>query len=149
LPRTRHSDRAGFTLLEALVALTIILAFAAALGPLLFQARRITLNADGRVAAQLLLRALLADPLDPAGLDGLSRDGESAGLHWRIAAEPTTIEASFPALARPRGAALTSPDQQVKPDRPRNWVAYRVVASVSWAPGQVISAETVRLGTSE
>jgi hypothetical protein len=28
------------------------------------------------------------------------------------------------------------------------WIAYRVVASVSWARGETISAETVRLGKS-
>jgi prepilin-type N-terminal cleavage/methylation domain-containing protein len=140
LPRRRPSRRDGFTLLEALVALTIVLAFASALGPLLFQARRIMLNADGRVAAQILLRALLADPLDPASLANLARDGESAGLRWRVTAEPTTIEAMFP-RSPPAPRAADPP--------PPNWAAYRVVASVSWAPGQRISAETVRLGKAE
>jgi len=122
------------------VALTIVLAFASALGPFLFQARRIMINADGRVAAQILLRALLADPPDPAGLSNLARDGESAGLSWRVSAQPTTIEAMFP-RRRPAPAAAAEPAPP-----PPNWVAYRVVASVSWAPGQSISAETVRLG---
>jgi prepilin-type N-terminal cleavage/methylation domain-containing protein len=141
-PRKPHSRRGGFTLLEALVALTIVLAFASALGPFLFQARRIMLNADGRVAAQILLRALLADPLDPAGLADLTRDGEGAGLRWRVTAEPTTIAAMFPrSRPAPRAAAADPPLP--------NWVAYRVVASVSWAPGQLISAETLRLGKAE
>jgi hypothetical protein len=129
-------------LLEALVALTIVLAFAAALGPFLFQARRIMLNADGRVAAQILLRALLADPPDPTGLAGLARDGEGEGLRWRVSAEPTSIEAMFPRSGpAPRTGAADPP--------PPNWVAYRVVAAVSWAPGQFISGETVRLGKAE
>jgi prepilin-type N-terminal cleavage/methylation domain-containing protein len=138
--RRPPSRRGGFTLLEALVALTIVLAFASALGPFLFQARRIMSNADGRVAAQILLRALLADPPDPAGLSNLARDGESAGLRWHVSAQPTTIEAMFP-----RGRSGPAATAQPAPPPP-NWVAYRVVASVSWAPGQRIGAETVRLG---
>jgi type II secretory pathway pseudopilin PulG len=150
--RRRDGQAAGFTLIEALVALTLVLAFAAVLGPFLFHARRITINADGRVAAQILLRALLEDPLDPAAIATLSREGETAGLRWRIAAEPSAIRASFPRSAQPRATAagsspqprataVGSPSQRVK------WAAYRVVASVSWTPGESISAETVRLGT--
>jgi prepilin-type N-terminal cleavage/methylation domain-containing protein len=139
--RQPRDKQGGFTLLEALVALTIVLAFAAALGPFLFQARRIMINADGRVAAQILLRALLADPPDPTRLGNLARDGEGAGLHWRVTAEPTSIEAMFPPRRAAPAAGAVGAAQP-----PPNWVAYRVAASVSWAPGQRISAETVRLG---
>jgi hypothetical protein len=121
--------------------LTVVLAFASALGPFLFQARRIMVNADDRVAAQILLRALLADPLDPASLASLSRDGESGGLQWHVTAEPAAIAASFPhsrAVASASAAASAPP--------PPDWVAYRVVASVSWGTGQLVSGETVRLG---
>jgi prepilin-type N-terminal cleavage/methylation domain-containing protein len=140
-PRRRHSRRNGFTLLEALVALSIVLAFVSVLGPFLFHARRIMVGADDRVAAHTLLRALLADPLDPAGLATLSRDGESAGLQWHIGAEPTAVEVKLP---RGRAAANASPAGPAQP--PRDWVAYRVVASVSWGTGQLISGETLRLG---
>jgi hypothetical protein len=121
--------------------LTIVLAFASTLGPFLYHARRIMVGADDRVAAQILLRALLADPLDPAGLSNLSRDGESAGLQWHVTAEPTAITATFP---RGRAPATTSAAGGAPP--PPNWVAYRVAASVSWGPGQLISGETVRIG---
>ena len=60
--------QAGFTLLEALVALALILAFAGVLGPHLSQARRIMAHADGRVAAQVLLRTLLDAPFDRSAL---------------------------------------------------------------------------------
>jgi hypothetical protein len=118
--------------------LTIVLAFASALGPFLYHARRIMVGADNRVAAQILLRALLADPPDAAGLSNLSRDGESAGLQWHVTAEPTAIAATFP-----RGRAVASAAGALPPP---NWVAYRVVASVSWSPGLLISGETVRIG---
>jgi prepilin-type N-terminal cleavage/methylation domain-containing protein len=145
LPRPRRSAEAGFTLIEALVALTILLAFAATLAPLLFQARQIIGGADDRVAAQLLLRALLADPVAPESLADLSRDGESAGVRWHVSTEPTAIEAMFPPSATRSAAALPAgqpPNSDPRPD----WIAYRVVATVAWGRGLSLSAETVRLG---
>src|SRR6266403_1164219 len=58
------NGRAGFTLLEALVAL-----------------------------AQVLLRSLLDAPFDRSGLVKASRDGETGGLRWRIVAEPVVAAA--------------------------------------------------------
>jgi prepilin-type N-terminal cleavage/methylation domain-containing protein len=127
--RDDRSDRqAGFTLLEALVALALVLAFASAVGPHLSQARRIMANAEGRVAAQVLLRSLLNAPFDRSSLARAPREGETSGLRWRIDTEPA--------------AAVGARDQP-------NWSAFRVVASVTWAPGQVIMAETMRLGKPE
>src|SRR5258707_14094568 len=87
--RAGEPDRglAGFTLIEALVALALILAFAEVLGPHLFHARRIAANADRRVAAQVLLRSLLDAPFDRSRLAHASRSGEMAGLRWQIATE--------------------------------------------------------------
>jgi general secretion pathway protein I len=126
--------------LEALVALTVILAFAAALGPVLRQSRRIIAGADDRVAAQILLRALLADPVDAASLSDFAREGETEGLQWRVTAEPSTIAAMFPPDPSPRDPAQPPPP---------SWLAYRVIATVSFGRGQTVSAETVRLGKSE
>jgi hypothetical protein len=121
------------------------------LGPLLAQGRRIMISADGRVAAQIKLRALLQGPLDRAGLPSFVREGETEGLQWRIAAEPTAIAASLPAPVRPptqsQAQAQTKSAPASKTSGP--WVAYRVIASVSWAPGETVSAETVRLGKTE
>ena len=127
----RGDRQAGFTLLEALVALALVLAFASAVGPHLSQARRIMANAEGRVAAQVLLRSLLNAPFDRSSLARAPREGETSGLRWRIDTEPAGL------VAAPRGQ-----------DQP-NWSAFRVVASVTWAPGQMIMAETIRLGKSQ
>src|SRR5262245_59749974 len=102
-----HDSEAGFTLLEALVALALVLAFAAALGPHLSLARRIMAHAEGRVAAQVLLRSLLDAPFDRSSLARASREGEMNGLRWRIVATPM--------IAAAEGA----------PDR-LNWLAFRV-----------------------
>jgi len=123
--RRDGSGQAGFTLLEALVALAVILAFAVVLGPHLSQARRIMADADGRVAAQVLLRSLLDAPFDRSGVANVSR----------TAKQPDCDGVSHPSRSRlpPRAA-----------DRP-NWQAYRVMASVAWGSDQVITAETIRL----
>ena len=128
--RDARKGQAGFTLLEALVALALVLAFATVLGPHLSQARRIMNHAEGRVAAQVLLRSLLDAPFDRSGLANTSRKGEANELRWRIAAEPVLVAAP--------GA----------PDQPR-WLPYRVTASVAWGSDQVITAETIRLGRPE
>jgi prepilin-type N-terminal cleavage/methylation domain-containing protein len=128
--RDGGNAQAGFTLLEALVALAVILAFASVLGPHLSQARRIMDHAEGRVAAQVLLRSLLDAPFDRSGLAKASRDGEAGGLRWHITAEPVVTAAP--------GA----------PDRP-NWLPFRVMASVAWGADQSITAETIRLGRPE
>src|SRR6185369_12013327 len=127
LRRDGRKRQAGFTLLEALVALAVILAFAAVLGPHLAQARRIMADADGRVAAQVLLRSLLDAPFDRSSQASVSRNGETAGLRWRVDSEP-----------------VASVAVQRAGDRP-NWQAVRVIASVAWGSDQVITAETIRL----
>jgi prepilin-type N-terminal cleavage/methylation domain-containing protein len=129
--RPDNSGRqAGFTLLEALVAMALILAVAATLGPHLSQARRIMDHAEGRVAAQVMLRSLLDAPFDRSGLAHASRSGEANGLRWSIVAVPAI------------SAATNAKDQAT-------WQPYRVTVNVVWADDQVIAAETIRLGRPE
>src|SRR5215472_1566682 len=99
--RGSFTRSSGFTLIEALVALALVLAFAAALGRLVFQSHRILLNADGQVAAQVLLRSLLDTPLDRTSLASTSRDGETQGLRWSIVAVPLDVDAWLPPLPPP------------------------------------------------
>jgi type II secretory pathway pseudopilin PulG len=122
--------RAGFTLLEALVALALVLAFVATVEPYLFYSRRLMGNAEQRVAAQILLRTLLDAPFDRSRLANVVRGGELNGLRWRIVTEPFAIDAA-----------------SSEPSPP--WNAYRVIASVSTSAGQIVSAETIRLGKAE
>ena len=136
--------RAGFTLIEALVALALLLAFVSVLGPHLFYARRIADRIDGRVAAQVLLRTILAAPIDRSILADGTRDGETAGLRWSVTSEPMFIDAMAPRRDLPVAAAA---DKKQEPGAKRpNWIAYHLVATVSWAPAQTVSADTLRLG---
>jgi type II secretory pathway pseudopilin PulG len=128
-PCNQVDKRSGFTLLEALVALTLLLAFVSVLGPYLFHARRIMDNSEQRVAAQILLRTLLNAPFDRSHLANAVRAGELNGLYWRIVTKPMAIDNA------PSGSSPS-------------WTAYRVAASVSWGGGQSVAAETVRLARS-
>jgi len=144
-PRSARNS-AGFTLIEALVALALLLAFAATLVPYLFHARRIMAGIDGRIAAQVLLRSLLEAPFDRSTLVDTSREGETGGLRWRITAEPLLI-GSAPIPPRVK-ISPEAGQKESAPQRP-NWATFRVIASVSWGPGMSVSAETVRLGRSK
>jgi prepilin-type N-terminal cleavage/methylation domain-containing protein len=125
--------QAGFTLLEALVALALVLAFAAVLGPHLSQARRIMDHAESRVAAHVLLRSLLDAPFDRSGLASASLKSEANGLRWSIVAAP---------VAGAKSVAPGTPDHE-------RWLPYRLTASVVWGADQVVTAETIRLGRPE
>ncbi|MBR0871358.1 hypothetical protein JQ633_13400 [Bradyrhizobium tropiciagri] len=131
-------------MIEALVALALLLAFVSVLGPHLFYARRIADKIDGRIAAQTLLRTILDAPLDRSVLANGTRDGETAGLRWSVTAEPMFIDAMVP--RREASAPATADKKPPAGDQPANWIAYHLVASVSWGPGQVVRADTLRLG---
>jgi prepilin-type N-terminal cleavage/methylation domain-containing protein len=125
----RGDKRAGFTLIEALVAMALVLAFVATLGPYLFHARRIMDNGERRMEAQILLRTLLNAPFDRSQLANAVRSGEFNELHWRIVATPMAIDET--------------------PSNNQTWSAYRVAASVSFGAGQIVTAETVELAKSQ
>jgi type II secretory pathway component PulJ len=126
LSRELRRRCAGFTLVEALVSLALILAFAAAVVPLLFQSRNIMSQADRRVAAHILLRSLIAAPPARAAVANI-REGETSGLRWRVVAQPVALP-------------------MLPPRQGLDWAPVRISASVSWRPGRVVSAETIRLG---
>ena len=145
MSRKSSSDgTAGFTLIEALVALTMLLAFASVLVPMMYQSRRILDNPRGRIAAQVLLRALLDEQPNRTRML-TSRDGETDGLRWSVEARPldlgmVTLIDSAP--KKPTGATLEADDPGALKAQ---WVPFRIAVAVSWAPGQIVRGETVRL----
>jgi Tfp pilus assembly protein PilV len=149
--RKRGRRRAGFTLLEALVGLALLVAFAATLGPYLFHARRIMAGVDDRIAAQVLLRSLMETPFDRETPVRASRAGETGGLRWRILAQPIAIYPKAAARRREISREQRQGEQQQNEPaaQPVNWTTFRVIASVSWGRGGSVSAETVRLGKSD
>lgn len=131
--RNLEGGRAGFTLLEALVALALLLAFAAAAAPLFHHGRRVLVRGDGEVRAELILHSLLAKPLQSDEIDAGGSDGESAGFRWRVTIEPF------------EGAALAAPAEADPKASPYDWRLYRVAARVVWADNQSIGGDTLQL----
>jgi prepilin-type N-terminal cleavage/methylation domain-containing protein len=141
--RDAKRPRAGFTLIEALVALAVLVAFAGALGPHLFQGRRILASGKGRVNAALLLRSLIEAPFDREG-GAKARDGETGGFRWRIAATPVFLDKPVFDGPPPGKEEEAKENVEDEKDAPK-WAAYRIEARVSWGEGQSVAAETIRL----
>jgi len=134
--KRREGDerRSGFTLVEALVSLSLLLTFAAALGPVLSHGRHILAKGNGQVRAELLLRSVLESALDPSEAAIGFREGESGGFRWRVAIEPFTLTPPDSQPAAPAGKS------------PYNWSLYKISTRVFWGHDQSIMAETLRLG---
>jgi hypothetical protein len=96
-------------------------------------------DAEARVRAQMVLRSILAGPIDRANMTK-AHQGEINGLLWRWTAEPIDL-VEFGARNAPAGNGNGGSRQSRL-----KWAAYRVAATVSWGPGRAVSAETVRLG---
>jgi hypothetical protein len=77
-------------------------------------------------------------PVDRRSLGGVSSAGEMAGLRWSMRAEPFGIDPIPANTANTTGSDATA-----------KWSTFRIVATVSWAPGYSIQGETVRLFKSE
>ena len=131
--RNPESGRAGFTLLEALVALALLLAFAAAAAPLFHHGRRVLVRGDGEVRAELILHSLLAKPLQTDEIDTGGFEGETGGFRWRVTIEPF------------EGAALAAPAEVDTKTPPYDWRLYRVAARVVWADDQSVGGDTLQL----
>jgi prepilin-type N-terminal cleavage/methylation domain-containing protein len=134
-PNDDPRRKAGFTLIEALVALSLLLSFVAAFGPVMFQARHILTQSGDDIGAQVLLRGLLAEPFDRQKPETGVRGGESGALAWSIDIEP---------YGAPHALASDDPKQ-----REPAWALFKIVARVTLGNGRAVSAETLRLGKAE
>jgi general secretion pathway protein I len=94
LSRRSCSDVAGFTLIEALVALAIVAAVLGSIGTVIAATVKATRSIDQRLelagAAETLLAALPARNLLKPG----RQSGELAGHRWRIDVSPMRVAAA-------------------------------------------------------
>ena len=126
-PRARGArGAAGFTLIEVLVALSVVAVALAAIGSLIGASVRGTRAVDYNVVAATTARALASalparDALKPGSLTG-----ERGGQRWRIDVGPAA-----------------SPN--VEPTLPTRWVPQAVVIRVQSSTGGVFEINTVRL----
>jgi general secretion pathway protein I len=124
-PSTRPNETAaGFTLIEALVALAVVSAGIAAIGSLLFSSSRSDLNAERHIALIATAQKILAGLPERNELSDGQLDGVLDNHQWGVEAGP------FVGASRPLTAA---------------WEPQRIVVHVRSPGGGVVNLETVRL----
>jgi general secretion pathway protein I len=119
-------DTAGFTIIEALVALAVVAASLTAIGSLIATSVRGTRSIEQHVALVETARAIATglpnrDELAPGNLSG-----ERAGHRWRVDVSPFAA-----------GAVDSLP--------PASWVPQAVVIAVRSPSGAALQLNTVRL----
>jgi general secretion pathway protein I len=130
LPQSDNSDqrnsRAGFTMIEALVALSVIAVSLAAIGSLVASNVRATRRVDDRLSVVQTARAVLTGLPDRGSLALGDFSGAMGDNHWRVDVLP--FSAGF-----------------VDPSRATQWVPQAVVIRVESPTGQQLRLDTVRL----
>ena len=127
----RRSGRGGFTLIEALVAFTILAMLALVVQRGVVTAANGLARARDQVAAERVARTLLAEPVTSDG----RRTGVTAGLRWTMTVEPLDL----PAVAGP---------QLKEGVAPARWQPVRVAVEVGMGNGRSLLFDTVRLAGS-
>jgi general secretion pathway protein I len=120
-----HRSEAGFTLIEAVVALALVSVFLAAIGSLIAAARIGTRTLEEHVALVETARLVAATFARRDELFESELRGEISGYSWRAAISPVFDEA---------GAVAVSA-----------WVPQNVVVRVQSPSGAVFVLETIRL----
>jgi general secretion pathway protein I len=120
----RH--HAGFTLIEALVALAVVAVSVTAIGSVVATNIRGTRALGERLALVATTRAILADMPDREHLVAGNLLGEYAAHRWRVDVAP--FAADFVDL-----------------NRPGPWMPQAVVVNVRSPSGRVLRIDTVRL----
>lgn len=124
----RADPQAGFTLIEALVALAVAAVCLAAIGTLMAANNRTVRQVDQRLALVSTLRKVEAALPDRAGLANADLSGEMAGAAWRVRAAP------YPDPLPP------APGKE-----PPAWSPQTVSIRVRDASGSFVELETLRL----
>ena len=118
MSRRSCSDTAGFTLIEALVALAIIAVVLGTIGSVIAATAKGTRAIDQRLALAGTAGTLLADLPARSLLKPGRRSGELAGSRWRVDVAPMAVPSGDPSsdrfvplavnlrLQRPDGSAI-------------------------------------------
>jgi general secretion pathway protein I len=124
----RVDREAGFTLIEALVALAVASVCLSAIGILMAKNNRDVRQIEQRVAAVSTLRKVAAALPDRKTLAGASLSGDMAGNAWAVATSP------YP-----------DPSPPPADKKPPEWLPQAVLVQVRAPSGTLVQIETLRL----
>ena len=122
----RGRDVAGFTLIEVLVALTVVAISLAAIGSLIATTIRGVRSLDTRLALIETARAVVTGLPDREELAPGNFSGDLAGHRWRVDVLPFLIDA-------------------IDIQNPAPWTPQTVVVRVQSPAGPILQLNTVRL----
>ena len=125
---SRANPRAGFTLIEALVALAVVAVCLSAIGILMAKNNRTVRQIDQRLALVATLRKLEAALPDRSTLASAELSGEMAENAWAVTVAPY-LDASAPPVGK----------------EPPQWSPESIVVKVRSPSGSLIELETLRL----
>jgi general secretion pathway protein I len=118
LSRRSCSDVAGFTLIEALVALAIVAAVLSSIGAVIATSVKGTRSIDQRLALTGAAETLLAELPARNLLKPGRQSGQLAGHRWRIDVSPMDTSAATDAPQNPRFMPLAVTMRLQAPDGP-------------------------------
>lgn len=121
---------AGFTMIESLVALTIVAVALSAIGGLIAANVRGTKAIEHRLAVVDTARMVLSALPERAQLEPGDLTGEIAGNRWQIDVLPFAADFVDPARATP-------------------WIPQAVVVRVESPTGEILRVDTVRLRSAQ
>ena len=124
----RADGQAGFTLIEALVALAVAAVCLSAIGILMAKNNRTVRQIDQRLALVSTLRKVEVALPDRKALAGASLSGEMAGSAWSVGATP-----------------IADPSPPTANKTPPDWTPQLVVVKVRSPSGSLVELETLRL----
>ncbi|PZQ14147.1 MAG: hypothetical protein DI565_11975 [Ancylobacter novellus] len=157
---TRGARRAGFTLIETLVALVVltVVMLAAQRG---FVTARLGLDrAQSTLAAEAVARSIVETELGRLAAAPGVQSGETDGLAWTVTTEPivlpippappppTAVRTAGAAEAAPAGAPASQSDPadaQKQAEEAARWLPMRVTVAVANGRGRPLAIETLHL----
>lgn len=126
LPPERPETTAGFTLIEALVALAVVAASIGSIGALMAVNVRGTQKVDEHLGLVEAMRSLEADLQDRAHLAPGTQSGDREGIHWAMDVSPYPVG-------------------KIDTRKLPVWMPQRVATQARSPAGGVFTTETIRL----
>lgn len=126
----RQKADAGFTLIEVLVALSVIAVVLPAIGAVIATSVRASRGTEDRLVLAGIAETLLSGLSDRGTIQPGTRTGELSGHRWRIDISP------MPSPPPPDGAGVIS-----------NWSPFAVAIRVESRGGYRVRLDTVRLAS--